>query len=246
MPIMLEHFKEYVVYSLPSIWTTFAMLYIQEGVHTKKSMQSLISKCNEEYWRQKRKEKMESVARGNTYLAKASTSKTKPATATGGKIKHEKCAICRYKNHKTADCQLKDKPKCEYCKKYNYTVDACMKLKWDKKKTNEAQNAKKGKAKMVALALAENTKTKKVKANNADINEEALNAVREITFLSIDEGDNLIDCDNDVQVADNNDNVDRVYDWLADSGSMLYITNEKNLYSEYNPILHTVQGIGGK
>jgi hypothetical protein len=93
---------------------------------------------------------------------------------------------------------------------------------------------------MVALALAKDAKTEKVKANNAEIDEEALNAVGEITFLSINEGNDLIDYDNDVQMADNNDNIDHVYDWLANSGSMLHIINKKDLYSEYNPILHTV------
>jgi len=69
------HFKEYVVYSLPSSWTTFTMPYIQEGIHAKKSVQTLIGECNEEYRRQKRKEEIENAAKGNTYLAKASTSK---------------------------------------------------------------------------------------------------------------------------------------------------------------------------
>jgi hypothetical protein len=70
---------------------------------------------------------------------------------------------------------------------------------------------------MVTLALAEDTKTKKVKVNNTEIDEEALNAVGEITFPSIDEGNDLINCDNNVQMADNNDNVDHIYDWLADT-----------------------------
>jgi LTR polyprotein gag-polypeptide-like protein len=240
MLMMSEHFKEYIVYLLPSTWITFVMLYIQEGVHAKKSVQSLIGKCNKEYQRQKRKEKMESIARENTYLAKASTSKTEPATVSGRKKKCEKCAICGYKNHKTADCWLKDKPKCKYCKKYNHTADACRKLKWDKKKQSEAQNTKKGKAKMVALALAEDAKTEKVKVNNAEIDKEALNAVGKITFPSINEGNDLINYDNDVQMANDNDNIDRIYDWLANSRSTLHITNKKNLYSEYNPILHTV------
>jgi len=181
------------------------------------------------------------VAKGNTYSAKASTSKTQPATTTGGKTKHEKCAVCGYKNHKTADCRLKDKLKCEYCKKFYHTADECRKLKWDKKKANDAQNMKKGKSKMVVLALAKDEKAKKVEANIAKI-KEALSAVGEITFLSIEESDGLIDYkdDNDVQMADDNDNVDHVYDWLADSGSMLHITNRKDLYSEYKPTPHIV------
>jgi hypothetical protein len=215
-------------------------------MHAKKSIQFLIGECNEEYHWQKRKEEMESGARGNSYLAKAFTSKAEPVITTGGKTKHEKCTICEYKNHKTADCQLKDKPKCKYCKKYYYTVEECRKLKWDKKKVSKAQSAKKGKAKIVMLALAKDAKTEKVEANNAEIDKEALNAVREITFLSIEEGDNLINYDNDVQMADGNNNIDHIYDWLANSGSTLYITNRKTLYSEYKPILHIVQGIEGK
>src|SRR5260370_20593605 len=95
---------------------------------------------------------------------------------------------------------------------------------------------KKGKSKMVVLALAKDEKAKKVEENIAKI-KEALSAVGEITFLSIEESDGLIDYkdDNDVQMADDNDNVDHVYDWLADSGSMLHITNRKDLYSEYKP-----------
>jgi hypothetical protein len=170
-------------------------------------VQSLISECNKEYRRQKRKEEMKSTARGNTYLAKAFTSKTEPATVSGRKKKHKKCTVCGYKNHKPADCWLKDKPKYEYCKKYNHTANACKKLKWNKKKQSEAQNTKKGKAKMVALALAKDAKTEKAEANNAEIDEEALNAVGEITFLSMNEGNDLIDYDNDVQMADNNDNI---------------------------------------
>src|SRR5258708_33220911 len=99
MPMTPEHFKEYVVYSLPSSWTTFVMPYIQEGIHAKKSVQTLIGKCNKEYQRQKRKEEIENVAKGNMYSAKASTSKAEPVTITGGKIKHKKCTICGYKNY---------------------------------------------------------------------------------------------------------------------------------------------------
>ncbi len=107
---------------------------------------------------------------------------------------------------------------------------------------------KKGKSKMVALALAEDEKAKKVEANNAEIEEEALSAIGEIMFPSIEESDGLIDYkdDNDVQMADDNDNIDHVYDWLADSGSTLHITNRKDLYSEYKPTPHTVRGVGGK
>ncbi len=166
------HFKEYVVYSLPSSWTTFAMPYIQEGIHAKKSIQTLIGECNKEYHRQKRKEEIKNVAKGNMYSAKASTSKTQLATTTGGKMKREKCTVCGYKNHKTTDCRLKDKLKCKYCKKFYHTADECRKLKWDKKKANDAQNMKKGKSKMVALAQAEDEKAEKVEANNAEIERE--------------------------------------------------------------------------
>src|SRR5258708_7392304 len=109
MPMTPEHFKEYVVYSLPSSWTTFAMPYIQEGIHAKKSVQTLISECKEEYRRQKRKEEIENAKKGNTYSDKATTSKTQPVTTSGGKTKPEKCGLSIFKNHKTADCRLKDK-----------------------------------------------------------------------------------------------------------------------------------------
>ncbi len=177
------------------------------------------------------------MAKGNMYSAKASTSKAELVTTTGGKTKHEKCAVCGYKNHKTTDCRLKDKLKCEYCKKFYHTADECRKLKWDKKKASEAQNMKKGKTKIVALALAKDEKAKKVEVNIAKIEEEALNAIGEIMFLSIEESDGLIDYkdNNDVQMADDNDNIDRVYDWLANSGSMLHIMNRKDLYSKYKP-----------
>src|SRR5216684_3416336 len=202
MPMTPAHFKEYVVYSLLSSWTTFTMPYIQEGIHAKKSVQTLISECNKEYCRQKRKEEIENVAKGNMYLAKASTSKTQPAITTGGKMKCEKCTVCGYKNHKTTDCRLKDKPKCKYCKKFYHIADECRKLKWDKKKTSKAQNMKKGKSKMVVLALAEDEKAEKVKVNIAKIEEEALSAVGEIMFPSIKESNGLIDYkdNNDVQM----------------------------------------------
>jgi hypothetical protein len=152
-----------------SLKTTFAMPYsIYKRVYMPKRACNLllvnIMITNKEYYRQKRKEEMESMAKENTYLAKASTSKIEPVTITGRQVKCKKCAVCRYKNHRTADCQLKEKLKCKYCKKYYHTVDECRKLKWDKEKVSEAQSAKKGKAKMVALALAKDVEVQQGKS----------------------------------------------------------------------------------
>ena len=87
------------------------------------------------------------------------------------------------------------------------------------------------------------------KINNiSGIAEEALNVVGETQFLDL-ENDDLIDPsdpDKDVNMADANDINACNYDWLADSGSTLHITNQKKYYQTFILTTHIIKGVRGK
>ena len=97
---------------------------------------------------------------------------------------------------------------------------------------------------MVAQALVAK-KSPKLKVNITKIEVETLHVVGEKTFLY--KNDDLIDSsDLDVNMAEMNVSTDSNYDWLADSGSTLHITNNKELYHTYTSKQHIIKGIGGK
>src|SRR5258707_4443920 len=71
---------------------------------------------------------------------------------------------CKRTNHKTEDCRLKGKPKCSYCNRFFHVKEDCRKFSYDKRKAR-VQFIKKGKAKMVTQAIAE----EQPKANISEI-----------------------------------------------------------------------------
>src|SRR5260370_29412746 len=173
---------------------------------------------------------------------------------------------CKHTNHKTEDCQLKGKPKCSYCNRFFHVKEDCQKFSYDKRKAR-VQFIKKGKVKMVTQAIAKEQPKANISEiadiNDADISEianvpeinnisgiaeEALNAVGETQFPDL-ENDDLIDpsdSDKDVNMADANDINARDYDWLADSGSTLHITNQKKYYQTFIPTSHIIKAVRSK
>src|SRR5258708_19815145 len=110
-----------------------------------------------------------------------------------------------------------------------------------KKKKSEA--FKKGKEKMAAQALV-TKKSPKLEANITEMEVETLHTVGEKTFSY--NNDDLINSSNlDVNMAEMNVSADSNYDWLADSGTTLHITNNKKLYHTYTSKQHIIKGIGG-
>ena len=203
----------------------------------------------------------------------ASTLKTKTQninqySGPSGDQKRSKlyCTTCEHTNHKTEDCRLKGKPKCSYCNHFFHVKEDCQKFSYDKRKA-QVQFIKKGKAKMVTQAIAEEQPkvniSKIVDINDASISEianipeinnisgiaeEALNVVGKTQFPDL-ENDDLIDpsnSDKDVNMADANDINAHNYDWLANSGSTLHITNQKKYYQTYIPTSHIIKGVRGK
>src|SRR5258707_3276866 len=272
LPMSPGQLKEFIVHTLLMLWAPLTTPYLKEKVYTDISVHALIGDCNEEYKCQKKGEERQMSTGNNIYSANALSSQNRSANRGGGKkfsgnaditcnicgccghkardCWHQDksdtdliCAICEWHGHKVKDCWFKDKKQCEYCKQFNHTKSECRRLAFDiKKKKFEA--FKKGKEKMVAQALV-TEKSPKIKANITKMEEETIQTVGEKTFSY--DNDDLINSSNlDVNMAEMNVSADSNYDWLADSGSTLHITNNKELYHTYTSKQHIIKGIGGK
>jgi Pol polyprotein len=103
---------------------------------------------------------------------------------------------------------------------------------------------KKGKEKMVVQVL-EAKKALKAEAHITEMEVKTLHMVGEKNFSY--NSDDLIDSsDLDVNMAELNVNAGSNFDWLADSGSTLHITNKMKYYSIYMPKTYIIKGIEGK
>ena len=146
------------------------------------------------------------------------------------------CTHCGRTNHKIKNCYHISKPQCSYCKKLGHKEAICK----TKKKTSHPRN----KDKIVAKVL-----TFPQEANAApDYNDYDDEEAETLTALNADSFNEPILFDDDMYLANSTVNeASRMYDWLADSGSTHHITNRRELFSSYDPMLQAiVHGVGGK
>src|SRR6267154_510748 len=148
-----------------------------------------------------------------------------------------RCSHCGRNNHKAEDCYHAYKPKCTVCKKLGHKEDQCR-----YKRKN--QQPRKSKDKKIAESSAP-----KVQSNVAEIrsDDETLAAIGEEVYPSTD--DPLIDniYDYNVQYGNTENPNACMYEWLADTSSTHHISNQREIFSSYEPTPEaTVLGVGGK
>ena len=110
------------------------------------TVQQLVSLLIEEAKRKNEKEE------GAEYAFSAGSS-SKP-----DKGKRQPCRICKWKNHITADCQFKGKPKCDFCDKFGHKDSECWKNPQNKGKGKVTKNSDKMKSKPKGKECAHVTK----------------------------------------------------------------------------------------
>jgi hypothetical protein len=143
------------------------------------------------------------------------------------------CTHCGRTNHKIDDCYHLAKPKCSSCNKLGHKVDDCR----FKKKNYRRQQ----KHDLVTDA----TKKEANIAEHKSDDEETLAAVETTSVVDAPSYNN--EYENDVYLASTVNENSRMYDWLADTGSTNHISNQREIFSSYEPTPDvTVHGVGGK
>ena len=216
-------FKSILVASLPHSWESFTSLFLgyqggtqgnqQAQVMTVQQLVSLLIK--EAKWKNEKEE-------GAKYAFSAGSS-SKP-----DKGKQQPCQICKRKNHITADCQFKGKPKCDFCNKCGHK---------DSESWKNPQNKGEGKVTKSLDKIRSKPKGKEhahVTKDDTDSNEELDKA-----FTA------------HVSVVDNNSEADKAefsaYSWIGDLGATSHICAEQDTFTDYHELAKkTIRGLGDK
>ena len=242
LPLPPKLFKKFLAYSLPTTWDEFTRQFSRDPAKKDLTIHEFIGECNEEY---RRRQKRDNKDENGNQSAYATTKKTLinrigKKSSNQAQKQNQRCTHCGRDNHTVENCYHAAKPKCTICKKIGHKEDQCR----FKKKT---QKPRKGKEKMVADAI---TLKKETNIAEAGSDEENLAAIGDDHSMIIDDPffDNIYDYNNNVNYEGLASNTtDRMYEWLAGSGSTNHISNRRELFSSYELTPEaTVHGVGGK
>ena len=238
IPFMPCMYKKLLLYLLPPSYDNFARPYIRDKDRRKMSVHDIIGECNEEYHHRK-DHAAEEAEQPTAYSSLLKPSLASQITGQPQKANTSKCIHCGRENHKSEDCyHFLEKPHCSNCNRIGHEKEeACQ----NKKKT---QKPHRDKGKMVADATSTknqaNVAQNKVHIVHTDTDEEVLMVVNNNEELNLE--DPYMHFASDI-----NEDLSRMYLWLADSSATHHITSQRDLFStyKYTPGA-TVHGVGGK
>jgi hypothetical protein len=225
-------------------WDDFTRQFSRDPAKKDITIHEFIGECNEEYRRRLQRDREE----GNgDQVANAATAKSTLINRLGKQSSQNQnmqrlyCTHCGRDNHEAKNCYHINKPKCTICKKIGHESDKCRFKK-------KSAKTRKSKDKMVAEATSNKKETNVAETKSDD--EETLAAIAADSDHTMLTDDPFIDDISDENVNVSNlaaNKTDRMYDWLADTGSTNHITNRREIFSSYEQTPEaTVHGVGGK
>ena len=230
-------FKTIISSSLPSSWDTFTEPYVGRRIGTietdpKKltSSQQFIGILKEEYLKRKDRN-LTSSATTSTYTL--NTNIRPLADRIQSKISSGmRCRNCNMTNHVTDDCKWLGQPKCEKCGWFGHIGLNCRRDQKRMMNTKGGGGNKRAKQEQVNHAVVQND-------NDArdDIDNEIVFSTSEIADECI-----LNQC-NPLSVEENDDLLS-FYDWLADSATTSHVTNMRDAFTTFQPLIKSVSGVG--
>ena len=166
-----------------------------------------------------------------------------------GTSKAKYCVICKHNNHNTTECRNHNKKICSICKKPGHKEKDCWFHKGKRKRDRKSKGGANKKQKTETMNEAEDEESM----------QESMQA-EEITFMMEGDHDALMTpADNESQQIEFNSYEDNVnstnkndesliyYDWLADTVTTLHITNQREAFVKYQPLMgKIVAGVGNK
>ena len=245
-------FKIIISSSLPLSWDTFTEPYVgrRKGlieVDPKKLMgsQQFIGILKEEYiQRQLCTEETVNYVTPNGSLQNRLTS-SKPSkgntsnTDTGMYCKH-----CGRKNHNTPDCNHLGKSKCSFCRKFGHTDDKC----WEKKKGKRKKDDKpeKTQKKQKKIEVHETEECDEEDEEEITLNTEEFIEENSNTYFDESEQGQYYNINSDgTYIRDEINEPVIYYDWFSDSATSSHVTNNRDIFISYQPLLNTsVIGVG--
>jgi hypothetical protein len=249
LPLPPKLFKKFLTYSLPPSWDDYTRQYRYDPAKKDLNVNIFIGDCMEEY-RRHQKHKGEDANKNQSNLAKSMLGNriTKPTSTQNEDARRIKCSHCGQNNHKAENCYHASKPKCTHCKRLGHPEDRCRFKKKNQKSTSQRNKDKR----TIAATAMTKKETHATEAGSDDETLTAMDAETSIDAESFMINDPFIDNTTEydsylASQASTNDDLSRLYDWLADSGSTNHITNQRKLFTIYKETPGaTVHGVGGK
>ena len=248
-------FKIIISSSLPFSWDTSTEPYvgrrkglIQVEVDPKKLMgsQQFIGILKEEYiQRQLRTEETVNSVTPNRSLQNRLTSSKPSKGNTGNTDTGMYCKHCGRKNHNTPDCNHLGKSKCSFCGKFGHTDDKCWEKKKGKRKKDDKPEKTQKKQKKIEVheteECDEEDEEEEITLNTEEFIEENSN-----TYFDESEQNQYYNINSDgTYIRDEINEPVIYYDWFSGSATSSHVTNNRDIFISYQPLLNTsVIGVG--
>jgi len=242
-------FKFALSHSLPLSWDSFTEKFVNSDAFNEEdsskamSSQQFIGLIKEEYLRCKDRQTTHDALNAQTKRGGKRGNNNNRNRENGNLF----CKYCKRTNHKTDDCRLLQGDRCTNCDKLGHKAADC----WS---GNGNKSKKRGNDAVEDKSRSKKRRNESYKADKSESDKEESDHVAFIADAHIEpmDEDPFIDVpltDDDIYQYSLNSTTainDRsTYDWLADSGTTSHITNDRQLFKTYCPIISVrVSGVG--